>query len=456
MKKAFYIAASAALLLLIVVFAFWIIEKNNLTVPSMITSTLCTLIVGVLLVCFIEKLIDFWVSKEQVENKPLYRKDRLSLKHPWVKITVWMIISRLAVFLIAYFIYCVQRDYQGGIIDVFDDIWLRCDSPSYLGIAERWYVTEGDPMYHIVFFPFYPCLIKLFSFVIGDYFLSAMAVSFVTSILAANVLYELIAIDYDRRTAMKTVLFTFMMPAALFFSAPMTESVFLLVSVTSLLFLRKKNYLLAGLFGALAAFTRSVGAVLVVPIGIEAVRDIIEFVRLKKCGVKQVLPRALSLIIVPLGIVGYLIINETVWGDPFKFLEIQQDHWNQSFGLFFNTVEYQTRYFIDYLNSDRVNAAFGLWFSNLFCIFASLIVMIIGRKKMRVSYMGFFGAYFIIAIGVTWLLSAPRYMLVMFPIGLSLATVTNTKLKECVTACVLSVLALLYLVAFVAGGFQIW
>ena len=70
-----------------------------------------------------------------------------------------MLITRLFLFALAYALRATGGVYEGGIWDTLQACWLKSDSPSYLGIAENWYVTEGDPRFHIVFFPFYPICI---------------------------------------------------------------------------------------------------------------------------------------------------------------------------------------------------------------------------------------------------------------------------------------------------------
>ena len=57
----------------------------------------------------------------------------------------------------------------------------------------------------------------------------------------------------------------------------------------------------------------------------------------------------------------------------------------------------------------------GLWGTNIVCFFGSLILMLIASKKVRPSYSAYYLIYFAITLGVSWLLSAPRYLTVVFP-----------------------------------------
>ena len=53
--------------------------------------------------------------------------------------------------------------------------------------------------------------------------------------------------------------------------------------------------------------------------------------------------------------------------------------------------------------------------------------MLLGARRLRASYTAWAIAYYVIAIGATWLLSAPRYMLCLPPLVLSLTACTERR-----------------------------
>jgi len=380
------------------------------------------------------------------------RSLRFDKRHPWLRILFFMVITRLVLFAAAY-VFSAGEVYKGGILDTLRTAWLRTDSPSYLGIAENWYVTEGDPRFHIVFFPFYPVLIRLFNFLTGDSFASAMAVSTLCALVSAILVYEVAALDHDRETSLRAVKFTFLSPAAFFFAAPMTESLFLTCCLAAVLFLRKKKYLWGCLFAALAAFTRSLGVLLLAFVFIEWLTDVLQAKRTESLAEnkKAFTLRFLCMFLVPLGLLGYLLINYTVTGDPFRFMQYQREHWNQGFGLFFDTAAYQTDYLLSTFAEGDFRQAFGLWLPNLVMSFGALLLMIFGTKKIRPSYSVFFLAYFLIAIGATWLLSAPRYLAACFPLGIAAAALADTKRKDAAATLLSFGLLCAYLAMYVNG-----
>ena len=218
-------------------------------------------------------------------------------------------------------------------------------------------------------------------------------------------------LDHDEGTALRTIVFLCLIPGAFFFTAPMSESFFLLLSSACLYSARKEKWLLAGDFGALASFTRSLGLMLFVPLFMEMVTSLLH-------GRRRAWRAAAALALVPMGFAAYCVINYYVAGNPFQFLVYQKNHWYQELGLFFNTPAYQTRYALGAGKDDLM----GLWLPNLAAIVFSLAILISGAKKLRSSYTLWAIAYYVVAIGATWLLSAPRYMAVLLPIPMSLAS----------------------------------
>ncbi|MCE5234519.1 MAG: hypothetical protein ABFC62_08915 [Clostridiaceae bacterium] len=382
------------------------------------------------------------------------RSMRFSRAHPWAQIVMAVLVSRLMLFLFAWLASTLINGYTGGMWNTLQSLWLRSDSPSYLGLAERWYVTEGDPRFHIVFFPFYPVLIRVFSYITGGYFSSAMLVSTLCAAAAAVFFYELCALDLPRKGALRAVKYLFVLPAAFFLAAPMTESLFILLCVASMYFLRKKRVLISCLIAALAGFTRSAGILLAVPIVIEGIVSLAALWREKARAAfkKELFKRLACLTIVPLGLLGYLYINYAVWGDALKFMEVQRDHWDQGLGFFFHSAAYQTAYAIQAFKAGDMRLLWGLFAPNLIASFFSLAFVALAAKKLRPSYAFYFLAYFAFSIGAAWLLSAPRYLAAAFPLPMALALLGSDKRVDIPLTLVLLLAQCAYLGAYVLGG----
>jgi hypothetical protein len=243
--------------------------------------------------------------------------------------------------------------------------------------------------------------------------------------------------------------------------------------------------------------------------------------------------RAAALLLIPLGLAGYLYVNYAVTGDAFTFLVYQREHWSQRMGWFFDTAAYQTDYLLKTFFTDRP-AAFGLWLPNIvFLLLTPLTVLLAAwpaRKakaatedkpapeaeiaaeaadlaqdavipelaepeleataqapflqetaepvseaaaeftpapeetkttpaqeaahpapRLRASYTAYFLAYYLIGMGATWLLSAPRYLTCCFPVSIALAVLAQKRTVKWVLYALLLLAQLAYLWAYVAG-----
>ena len=85
---------------------------------------------------------------------------------------------------------------------------------------------------------------------------------------------------------------------------------------------------------------------------------------------------------------------------------------------------------------------------NLIASFGALILMILAGQKMRGSWMVWFVPYYFIAIGATWLLSAPRYLLVFFPLSEAVSVLTEKKGVRAIVFLLLGILSFLYFLAY--------
>mgnify|MGYP007098825170 CR=1 FL=1 len=341
------------------------------------------------------------------------RSLRRDKRHPWERIVLFMLITRLFLFAVGYAFHAAGGVYEGGIWDTLRACWLKSDSPSYLGIAENWYVTEGDPRFHIVFFPLYPICIRALNFLTGNSFVSAMLVSSFCAIAAAILMYELAALDYEREAALRAVKFLFLTPAAFFFAAPMTESLFLLVTVRYVLAWDRRQWGRCAVLGVLAGLCRAPGGLL---LGLAA----LELAAAWRRGKRPALASILAMLAPAAGLGLYFGLNQAVYGRWNQYSVYQWEHWGQKLGLFTDTV----RYHLDYMASwweDNRKAAVGICLAAILCILLALGLLAASVRRLPAAWLGFGLAYLAVTMGATWLLSAPRYAVGLFCLPVALA-----------------------------------
>jgi mannosyltransferase PIG-V len=197
--------------------------------------------------------------------------------------------------------------------------WERFDALWFLRIATAGYAA-GDGS--AAFFPLYPMLIRIVSPVLGGHPLAAgLLLSNAAFLCALVVLYFLTSSEFDERIARRTVLYMAIFPTAYFFLAPYSESLFLFLVVASLWAARRGKWPLAGVAGALAAATRNVGVLLILPLAVEAVRQY------RERG-DRLAPRLLWSGAVAVGILAYLGFWQGFAGDALAPLH-QQATWQR-------------------------------------------------------------------------------------------------------------------------------
>ena len=238
--------------------------------------------------------------------------------------------SRAAVLLVAVFAALSFGPASGGLArenaDKFDDPALthaladpvlaplaRWDSVWYLRIADSGY---GDSAPRAAFFPLYPLLVRgvgtLFGGSHGALLAAAFLVSLAAFLAALVLLHRLTELELGRRLARPVLLLLALFPAAVYFGAPYSESIFLLLAVGAFYAARTGRWAWAGACAGLASGTRSAGILLVLPLALIW---------------WQSRPRRLAdgawLLLAPAGIAAYAAWLGLVEGDALRFLDVQ-------------------------------------------------------------------------------------------------------------------------------------
>ncbi|HEV2092950.1 MAG TPA: mannosyltransferase family protein [Rubrobacter sp.] len=196
--------------------------------------------------------------------------------------------------------------------------WARWDGAWYAEIATEGYGQRAPAS--TAFFPLYPMLVKVGSlFGVGPA-LWGVLVSLVAALLALFFVYRIGEKLHGARAARAATLCLAFFPTAFFLNAVYTEALFLaLTAGTIWAALVRRDFLVAGLLGALAAATRNVGVLLLVPLFFEWARHRREF------GLRGIGGMAL----VPAGLAAYAAYLWARFGEPLLFARQQGDYWNR-------------------------------------------------------------------------------------------------------------------------------
>lgn len=208
-----------------------------------------------------------------------------------------------------------------GLPHYLVDIWAKWDAVWYLQIAHQGYQAHD---YSAAFFPLYPLLLAIIKpFFFGNGVIAGITLSLACCFGAFYYLYKLLEIDFDAATAKKTLFYIAIFPTTFFLQTIYTESLFLLLTVLCFYFARRNQYLFACLAGALATLTRSAGLLLIAPLAIMYLRE-------RDWKLRDIRPEAIYLLLIPLGLLAYMLFLDIRFGDPWLFSSAQS-FWSRGF-----------------------------------------------------------------------------------------------------------------------------
>jgi len=307
--------------------------------------------------------------------------------------------------------------------------WERQDALWFLRIATHGYrLHDGSA----AFFPLYPMAIRAVSFVLGNHPLAgAIVVSNAAFLGGLVVLYFLTSSELSEDAARKTVLYLAVFPTSFFFLAPYSESLFLLLTVTSFWAARRGKWPLAGVAGALAALTRNLGLLLLPALALEALHQWRG--RRADAGPSGARDRGRALAwsllwsgFVGVGTAAYLAYWQWFAGDWLRPVT-NQGLWQRASSLPWNTLGQATRDAYEYVGA----YAGGYHELDWVIVVPALLVAGYALARFRPAYGFYAWASILVPLCFPFsgrpLLSVPRFLVVLFPIFWGLAVLAERK-----------------------------
>lgn len=289
----------------------------------------------------------------------------------------------------------------------------RWDSFWYLDIAQNGYSFKGvEKLSNIVFFPLYPLLIRTGTFLTsGNFVLAGWILSIIFLFLALLYLFKLVKEFHPEINPYFPILFLLIFPTAFFLNAIYTESLFLFLSLATFYYGLKKKFLWAGTFGFFAALTRITGILLFIPL-------IWEYFKSHNFSLARALNlKLLPLFLIPAGTLSFFLYHYLRFNDLFLFLKVE-GWWGRAFQL-------NKGHFLLFSNPAIVNFIIDV----LFVVFILLVTYFV-FKKLRISYGLYMLATIAVMLSTGTLMSIGRYILVLFPIYILVASIKNQYLQQ--------------------------
>lgn len=293
--------------------------------------------------------------------------------------------------------------------------WAQYDGRAYLDIAENGYRADFDGGGNYGFYPFYPLLIKVFSFV--GYDLSAFLISNIFSLLGVVLLYFIIKKEFGDEVTKKSVFYLLFFPTAYFFTAMYTESLFLFLSLLTFYFARSEKWFLAGIFGFLSSLTRVQGLLLFLPL-------LYLYLKQKQFKFDRIKPNILFIFLIPAGIIVFFTYLYLITGDFFiQFTSFAANYtaFSMPWTPFINA-------FTGLINAMELKNV--LYHS--FNIFISLFFVglsLISFKYMEKDYSIYFLLSALLPLFSSNLVAVSRYLITIFPAFILLPLLEKTHSK---------------------------
>ncbi len=334
----------------------------------------------------------------------------------WQEVIGLFVITRAAVYGIGYLSSLAiekGRWFSSEMPSYFLSLFFKWDSFWYQEVIQLGYYFSPDKASNIAFFPLYPMVVKISSFFIGSPRTNGFVLSNVFALLAVIYLVKLIRLEYgDEKIAARTALYLLVFPGSLFLSYFYAESLFLFLTIAAFYFSRRKRWLAASTFGFLAALTRVMGVLVVIPLLIEYFRPRIESGKIRLNPIKA---EASSFLLVPLGLLSFMGYCLVKFGRPLAFLHAH-NAW-----LAEVSSPLETLASINLLPPPYRQIYVG------FIVFAVVIFFILILKKLRPSYIVYAGLLLLTLLSAGILESVPRQLSVIFPLFIGMALLGRNK-----------------------------
>jgi hypothetical protein len=318
----------------------------------------------------------------------------------------------------------------------------RWDAANYEHIAQHGYPTHGDLQELIVFFPLYPYLVRYLEYIIPSFLVAGLFISAVASVAAGYFIQAIVRFDgQDDAAASRSLWYFFVFPTAYFLAEPYTEALFMALILGSFYMARRGQWYWAGVLGAFATASRLEGMILLPALVVEALHQ-------KRW--RGIDPKALSLVLVPLGFLFYLYLNYYLHGDFFAFVHYEDIDWSHHRIWPWESLREAWLWLKAPPGFNRTSI-YELRLASTAIVAALLLI---GIRWLRPSYQVFAWLGLAMFLSTSFELSLPRYVLTLFPIYFVLARLgRNPEVHQALLTVSTLLMGLFYVVYIKSWGF---
>lgn len=340
------------------------------------------------------------------------------------------------------------------------DGWFQFDAGWYYSIVTTGYAYEPGQQSSIAFFPAFPGLVGAVSWLFGDVQVVGTVLALAAGLAAVLLYSRWVCARLPARSATIAVGVLLLYPFSLYlYGAMYADSLFLLSALGAFLLLERRQYVLAGLVGALATAGRPVGVAVAAGLVVRMLELLAQDRDERGWGgvlrsVPRVRWREAGVLLSGAGLLGWMTYLWIEFGNPLAFVEVESaPGWDQGVGP-------RTWFKLAYLElfaEGRWRMALLLSIQAAACLVAVLALRRVWRR---------FGAgYFVYALivlaipilGTKDFMGTGRYVLVAFPALAAVADYLATRSRRWVAPAFLACCGVLLVVltSYYARGVEV-
>ena len=394
-------------------------------------------------------LIPDQADDSSTANRQLRRRLRRNewALHTQLQILAWVFCVALLSRLVILASVLVGCGLNGSLMAFFNDFhghWVRWDAEGYLELARQGYNAQTES--YLVLLPLYPALVKGLSFLLmGNVTLAGFLISNLALVGAGWAMYLLVQESQGQVAARRAVQLLMFSPLSVFFSVPYAESLFLFLTLLSVLLARRQGFIGAVVAGMFAAATRLVGILTIIPVFLEVLkyeRSVHLWPRHKARCVARLALYTLLTAMISLGFVAYLLVNRFAMGDAAAFINVQLADWNQTFGSLANTLRYSIETALA-SQGQSPEWLLGVWIPQSAAIILSVGLLLWLSPRMEPGDGLYAWVYLTLTFAPTWLLTGPRMALTMYSVYPMLTLLVSRRNSAYATLLVVSLLLMI-------------
>ena len=313
--------------------------------------------------------------------------------------------------------------------------------------------------FHVEYcFPGYALFSNIFWFVTFNFNHARFVASYVLTAVAAASVYYWALVDFNRPVARHTMVYFLLMPAASLLLGTLPDGMFVLCTMLSLLFTRRRKFILGNLFAMLAVTTHILGVLLFVPCIIEFLQMLTVDLRThqeERSGyLMNRIVSALSFLLIPLGFAFVLLYSRIRFGESTALFRAAMDAYGYHLSSPFASVAGLCEKLLEALHTQdgtALLASLGDTVPGLFYLLLGAVMLLLAPGRIRTSYIAYMLATYAVVLCTGSLWEVPRLLSLCVPFTLTFALSFKHRWMHHVLYIVCAAGFLAYLWAVVCG-----